>query len=324
MPIMKKYTRMTFLSIIFFSLTIVPQVATKAHIQTERVQTKQKKESIWAYNLFSRVKREKRRSKLEFEMVFPRPDKTVSTEKIILKTRDGLKRHGTLTLRKNARGNVVLCHPAAYDQEFMIPFEKNVFMDYNCLRFDFRRHGAERKNHSSTLGKREIWEVEAAVETFKNHEKTKDLPIYGFGVSMGASTLIEAESKKHQFNALILQAAFESLKEQIKRSFYFFGEVPLMKHMIFCEPTRLYAKIKYKVRLCEVSPIESIKKIDIPIFLIHAQNDPIVSIEAFEQLKKAGKNCVAKTWEPAIGRHTELFKTLPLLFSQKCNLFLNE
>ena len=147
-----------------------------------------------------------------------------TNQNIVLKTKDGLKRDGVLTIRKFARGNVVLCHPAAYDKDFMIPFQEKVFAQYNCLRFDFRRHGKQKKRQYSTLGKKEVYEVQAAANFFKNDIRTKDLPLYGFGISLGAVSLIESESQQHQFNALIVQAPFDSLKNKLNVRFPFLNE----------------------------------------------------------------------------------------------------
>jgi len=245
-------------------------------------------------------------------------------ENITIKTKDGLVRDAVLTTRKNAHGNIVMCHPAAYDKDFMIPYTERVFSYYNCIRFDLRRHGNYGKKECTTLGRREVHEVNAAADFIKNHPETKGLPTYGFGISLGATILIEAESQKHQFDGLILQAAFESLREQIKRTFPFFKNVPLVHNLIFREPIRFIVQQRYKIRLCKVNCVESMRKVNTPIFLMHSQNDPVVSFVAYEKLKSAGNHCIKKTWAPKVGRHTELFKTLPDLYTKKCNSFLQK
>ena len=242
-------------------------------------------------------------------------------KKVILQTKDGLERVGILTFRKNARGNIIMCHPAAYDKSFMIPYEEKVFSFYNCLRFDFRRHGENSAGQCSTIGKREVFEVEAALEILKQHPETKNLPTYGFGVSMGAATLIEAEQKLHAFDGLILQAPFASLRDQIRRSLPLF-DGPIVHNFIFREPVRLYAKLKYNIRLCKVYPERSIKNVTCPIFLMHAKNDDVVPFEHFCRIKKSGNSIIA-TWTPKAGQHTALFKTFPDLYTKKCNAFLN-
>lgn len=136
---------------------------------------------------------------------------------VILNTRDGLQRKGILSICPNAKGNVVLCHPATYDKSFMEFFDQHIFKDYNCIRFDFRWHGENKKKQYCTLGKYEIYEVESAVNILNNHPNTQSLPIYGFGISLGAAVLIETESRFNLFDGLILQSSFESLRMQVRR-----------------------------------------------------------------------------------------------------------
>lgn len=241
---------------------------------------------------------------------------------VILKTRDGLERKGVLSLNPNAKGNIVLCHAASYTKESMEDFDEKVFTDYNCLRFDFRRHGENNKKQYATLGKYEVYEVEAAVKIFKENEKTKNLPVYGFGISLGAAVLIESESKFHLFDGLILQSSFESLRKQIKRTYKFYS-LPLMHNLIFREPTKFLAKKRYRLKLYKVNPVHSIKNISVPIFLMHAKNDSYIAFEAFEALYRASKT-VTKTWTPEGGFHTKIYKTYPNEYAKHCNDFLND
>lgn len=244
---------------------------------------------------------------------------TVS-EKITLITADGLSRHGVLTLRTPAKGNVVLCHPAAYDKDSMIPYEEKVFSQYNCIRFDFRRHGEDTDGQMTTLGKMEINEVLAAINIFKSRPDTCTLPLYGFGISMGAAVLLELESQQPQFDALIIQSTFESMKKQVKRLFPLF-RLPLMQALIFTSPIKFYAEKRYRIALNRVEPLEAIKKIDAPIFLIHAYDDPIIGFDAYEKLHTAGKSII-KTWTPPRGLHTAILRTFPELYIQHCSDFL--
>lgn len=242
---------------------------------------------------------------------------------VILKTKDNIERNGVLSLTESPKGNIIICHPASYDKEFMKVFNDHVFKNYNCLRFDFRRHGENNKKQYSTLGKDEVYDVEAAIDIIKSHPKTKDLPTYGFGISLGAAVLIETESKINFFEALILQSSFESLRKQIKRVYRFY-DLPLMHNFIFREPTRFIARVKYRLKLYKVNPAISIKNIKKPIFLIHSRNDNYITFKAFEALYEAGKNYIAKIWTPEGGFHTKVFNTYPLEYSKHCNDFLDE
>ena len=245
-----------------------------------------------------------------------------SIENITLTTADGLSRNGVLTLRENAKGNVIMSHPAAYNKDFFIPFEDAIFYEYNTLRFDFRRHGENSEKQFSTLGQHETQEIQAAIQAFADHPKTAGLPLFGFGISMGAATLIEAERKHKAFDALILQAPYECLKRQVRRLIPLF-RIPLMKYFIFSPISQYFAKSRYRLKLRKIRPMKSVQEIDTPIFLIHAQDDPTVDFKAFKRLTEVGKSIV-KTWAPETGKHTALFKTRPDEYAQKCLDFLKE
>ncbi len=243
-------------------------------------------------------------------------------ERVILEAKDGCKRNAILTIRPHARGNLVLCHPATFDKEFMKVFVDKVFKDYNCIRFDFRRHGEDAALHYSTCGKKEIYEVEAAVRVLKQHEKTQNLPIYGFGISLGAAVLIQAESKMKLFEGLILQSTFERLSLQIRRTIPLFN-FPPFRFFLFREPTRFYLQKMYGVRLNRINPIKSIKKIAIPIFLMHAQDDSYIPFDAFRALYESGEGNIVRTWTPTTGGHTTLYALRPEEFEQECLAFLD-
>ncbi len=239
---------------------------------------------------------------------------------ILIRTKDGLVRKGILTLCPQAKGTVILCHPASHNKTFMLPYEEKLFKNFNCLRFDFRRHGEKIGGQFSTMGKKEYQEVNAAVDFLRTYESTKDLPLFGFGISMGAAVLIEAESKRHMFDGLILQSSFESLRRQVKR-LYSFYRIPFMHNFIFREPTRTIAKTKYRLKLYKVRPVDSIRMIDTPIFLIHAQNDGYIPFEAFTALSSAGKS-IKKVWTPESGEHTNILGTYPDLYLRNCTEFI--
>ncbi len=249
--------------------------------------------------------------------------KNIQERKVLLKTSDGLVRKGVLTLVPKPKGNVILCHPATMDKNFMIPYQEKVFSQYNCLRFDFRKHGEDIENQYTTIGKYETRDVDAAVKLLREYNRTSHLPTYGFGISLGAVVLIEAESKNPSLDGLIVQAPFEKLRNQIKRIFPFYQR-PFMHNFIHRQPSRIYAKFKYNVKLRKVKPYLSIRKIKTPIFLIQSQNDWLIPMKSFNCLVKNGKQCIKKTWNPEKGQHSAILQTYPKKFIQLCNEFLEE
>jgi predicted alpha/beta-fold hydrolase len=278
-----------------------------------KIEKSSKRGRLWASNTFKYKTKSQRKSQYF---------KQIKERKVILKTSDGLERYGILTLVPNAKGNVVICHPAAKNKEYMIPYQEKLFAQYNCLRFDFRRHGENHENQYSTLGRDEVHEVTTAVKLFREHKKTRLLPTYGFGISMGAVTLILAESQKHMLDGIIVQSPFEKLRNQITRMYGFF-RLPLMHNFIYRMPAKFISKKMYRLKMRKIRPYIAIRTIKTPIFFIHAQNDRFVPFESYKTfIKNDWNGCIKKTWTPEDGRHTAIIKIMPKLYAKKCSEFL--
>ena len=263
---------------------------------------------------------EKRSDKKKIPLATKQP--RLKEKKITLTTRDGVKRRGILSISPNARGNVVLCHPASRNKEFMQKYAMNLFPNFNHIRFDFRKHGEEVENQCTSIGRKERFEVEAAVREFKRRKRLRGLPLYGFGISMGAAALIEAESRKKMFDALILQSCFETLRQQIKRMYPFF-RMPLMEHFIYAPPVTYLVRKWYNYDIGRLKPLKSIKKITTPLFFIHAQDDAFIPVEAYYKLRSAARNIVHE-WIPKTGRHSEILEIHPEEYPHQCSLFFKK
>jgi hypothetical protein len=236
-------------------------------------------------------------------------------KKIKLITKDGIRFTGILMLVPNPKGNIVLCHPASRDKEYMEPYAKKLFPEYNTIRFDFRFHGEhKKKNHVITIGKKEAYEIEAAAHFFKKHRCTQKLPLFGFGISMGAAALLTAEFRTRMFDGIILQSCFENLRSQVKRMFPWI-------HPLLTFPLTVYVARKLcHIDIRTLKPSKMITSINTPVFLIHAHNDHFIPFSAFQVLKNSGKSII-KTWTPLNGRHTQIFEMNPEEYRDHCRDF---
>ncbi len=251
---------------------------------------------------------------------------------VSITTEDGYVLKGVFTRREKAKGTVLLCHPATYNKEYMTDYEQHLFHSYNCFRFDFRRHGelahqssvSTGKKACCTLGKKEVLDIQAAISYIKSLPEAEHLPLYGFGISMGGVALIQDQALHQQFDALILQAPFDTLNNQVKRHRSIFT-LPPFHFFLFKEPGRWIVQKKYGIHLSHVSPLESIAKIEKPIFIIHSEDDRLIPVRVCSRLKKAAKKCTFfKSWTPRRGGHTGTFRLFPEKYKRKCLAFLEK
>lgn len=136
------------------------------------------------------------------------------------KNLDTFQRKGLLALRPHAIGTIVICH--GYTQSKVESFFfKSIFSHFNVLAFDFRAHGElVDKDQYSTIGQDEMYDVLGAVNYIKSNPEIANLPIVGFGFSMGAVALLRAQSENNDlFDALILDSPFDSSDECMSKNF---------------------------------------------------------------------------------------------------------
>ena len=168
----------------------------------------------------------------------------------------------------------------------ILPF---YYAGYNVLAIDLRNHGKSQRSKPVTFGYYESDDLLAAVEWIKNkasEEQTlnpEKLAIWA--ESMGAASAIFATAKDQMGNikALICEspyAEFENpLQNRLKR--FFVG---------FLLPwVRFWFDLFSPVKLQEISLIDEIKKIRVPMLLIHGRKDQNVPYSNFERLQKAAE-----------------------------------
>jgi pimeloyl-ACP methyl ester carboxylesterase len=255
-----------------------------------------------------------------------------------------ITRTGLLTLRSNALGTVLLCHGYGCNK-YDIGFFRTLFPNYNTLVFDFRAHGENRDGQSCTFGKDEAYDVIAAAEFIKNHPRLKNKKLFGYGFSMGASSLIEAQSQKNLFDALILDCPYDSSDtlvekglERLKVNFLGYEvDMPgkdLLREYAFHPYGQEVAKIIFKYvagldstkinsRLEHVSPGESIKKISVPCFFIQCKNDDKIPLSSIQTIYN-GAQGFKRLWLTDGRGHCDSFFFNPERYINKANQFLAE
>jgi len=246
--------------------------------------------------------------------------------KISIESRESLEsdkkilRYGTIIKRKDAKANILIAHGFGSNSKDS-NFINMIFEKYNTLIFDFRAHGNNNEDQCCTFGRNEIYDIIAAVNYIKNDIEIKDIPIIGYGFSMGAVSLILAQAQDNSlFKGLILDCPFESSDKLIQRSIKNINSIfinnkllNLYENFIIKIFYNYYGQKFIKLFLKNISnidishinnylspiyPKEAIKFVEVPCFFITSANDekaPFESVmEIYENLNNFKRFWITK------------------------------
>ncbi len=257
-------------------------------------------------------------------------------------------RNGVLVTRPKARATILVMHGYKTNKVDM-GILRLLFSPYNILLFDFRAHGDDTEGQLSTLGYDEVYDVFAAIDFLRSHQLTKHLPIIGYGFSMGAVTAIEAQARdKTLFSALVLDCPFDSTEGLIERgldkvlgkiNIPFLGEyeIPgrtfLKKHATnkYVQPVllfllRLFAGMdasRVPTMPKRVHPIESVKKIAVPVQFVYCYADEHVPVDVMINMYK-NVQCYKRLWLTKGKRHFGSLFNNPELYQQMVANFIEK
>ncbi len=257
-----------------------------------------------------------------------------------------IARTALLTRYKNAEATILICHGFMCDK-FDAGVLRSVFPrgKFNFMTFDFRAHGDCPEGQSCTLGRDEKYDVVAAARFLREHVALAKKPLFVYGFSMGAVAAIEAQAKDGSlFDAMILDCPFESTENVLKRSldnikFSLFGyefSLPgrsLLQRYAFHPYIQSMVKIvlktvaqwdpkKIDVTAYPIHPVDSVKKISVPVFYILCKHDEKVSIDAIKSLYQSTASCYKQLWISNGRRHFDSYFYNPEIYTDRVRQFV--
>jgi len=255
-------------------------------------------------------------------------------------------RKGVLITRPQAVGTVVVCHGFTQSKH-EAAFFRTFFPHFNVVAFDFRAHGDLVDGQYSTIGNDEIYDVKGAVDFVKSLPEFQDKPIVGFGFSMGAVTLIQAQAEfPDLFNAMIMDSPFDSSSDCMAAciekmlTVKLFGQkyrIPgkkVMMKCLYCERLQPlmrqvfryatgFKNVAAKTKFVPVLPIENAPKITVPCYFITCENDQKVPIACVRRLYNAVSAPYKRLWITKGIRHCGSCLDSPELYAYRVNKFIN-
>lgn len=217
-----------------------------------------------------------------------------------------IERRGILIKHPGAKATVIIAHGFMCDK-LDVGFLRPLFDQCNTLTFDFRAHGELSEGQCCSFGKDEIYDVQAAVSFARSHPELNQTPLIGYGFSMGAASLIEAQGKDDNlFDALILDAPFDSTEQTLARvidnlkitlwgkNIYLPGR-GLLQRFVFHPKVQTFIKMILKaigklenrpIQTCIVPiyPTASAQSISKPCLFIACREDEKIPLEAVKHV----------------------------------------
>lgn len=212
-------------------------------------------------------------------------------ENVTIQSKEGYDLYGWWIPHPTPRATVVFAHGYGKNREQSdLPLKELIpefhEQGYQFLTFDFRASGISEGNRV-TVGAKEQADLEAAIEYAKGRSEG---PIVLYGISMGAATALSTADDV-QVAAVIADSPFSDLRTYLETNLPIWSDLPNFPFTpVIMTVTPWFTGLDADV----VAPIEDIKEIDAPIFLIHSEGDDAIPVSESEQL--AGQQERVELW----------------------------
>ncbi len=203
-------------------------------------------------------------------MDVPRPENRVvprrNYEEVVLKNENG-KLHGWWMEPDSAIGTVALFHGYGGTKSGLL-YNAEYFLaeGYNVLLLDQSGSG-DSDGSTCEIGVKEALDVKSGFDYVKDKSQG---PVFLFGASMGAASVMRAVAKEDvEPDAIILECPFGSLLSAARSRFENMG-VP---SAVFAELLVFWGGVQNGFNAFKHSPTSYAKEIDIPVLLIWGEHD---------------------------------------------------
>lgn len=241
-------------------------------------------------------------------------DHGLSFEEITFPARDGVSLRGWFIPAQQANGTVIFCHGHAGsmdpDVQYAPWFHQAAF---NVLMFDFRGHGRSGGQRVS-FGVFEQADLMGALDYLaqRNIERAGVL-----GFSMGGVVAILTAARDERIAAVVSDGGFARLAEAMVGWAHHLAGLPRLLARPLAQLVRVAAGWRLGANLEEADPVRWIGHIaPRPVFLIHGDRDPYVSVEGIEALYAAAGE-PKELWRVSEAAHRKVDRHRPEEYRQR-------
>ena len=241
-------------------------------------------------------------------------------EDIHFESHDGLRLAGWFIPGTNG-ATVILAHGRGGERSGMLPNANYLHKDgFSVLMFDFRYRG-ESEGEESTLGAKEPWDIEAAVDYLKTRSDIDPERIGVQGCSLGAVSAILAAAETPEIKGVVAEIPFKNLTSAIAHAFKHAKEGVGLPSFPFAPVSKFFCELRLGVDLNEVSPVNVIGQISPrPVFLIDDLEDDVFPRDSVEALYEAARE-PKELWQIPGAPHGQGWETAPEEYERRVLAF---
>ncbi|WP_113927746.1 alpha/beta hydrolase [Bacillus sp. P14.5] len=240
-------------------------------------------------------------------------------EEVEVESHDGLTLSAVLLKSQESNGKtVILAHGYKGSNEQMPGITKFYHeQGYDVLKPDARGHG---KSEGGYIGYG--WDdrkdytrwVNLLIEDFGAEE------VYLHGFSMGAATVLmtSGEDLPAEVKGIIADSGYTSVEEELAHQLKYLYNLPAFPLM---EITSAVTKIRAGYTFSEASAVEQVKKNDLPLFIIHGDQDELVPTEMADVLYEQASG-EKELWVVPGAGHTEAYTVAEEEYQKRLKAFL--
>jgi hypothetical protein len=232
-------------------------------------------------------------------------DLGLPNENVALQTRDGLTLRGWLIkAATRAKGTIVILHGVSESKIAGLPMAKQFHArGYNVFLYDSRRHG-ESGGDYCTLGYHEKRDAMIVIDYLRERKDLHVGKIGLFGWSMGAVVAILVASIDSRIAAVVAESGFATLrtvfddyqKRIIKLPWHYLRNIVIKRSEYLATFTAN-----------DVAPVEAVRNIRVPIFLLHGTEDNLIKHDYSQQVFAAA-NEPKELWLIEGARHHDMME----------------
>jgi hypothetical protein len=230
-------------------------------------------------------------------------DIQVPFEELILRTAEGFGLHCWLiSAGIGSRGTIIYLHGVSECKIVGLPLAKRLFeRGYNVFLYDSRRHGDSEGTYC-TYGFYEKHDVATVMSYLQSRNDLRVGKVGLFGSSMGAAVAVQVAAMDRRVAAVVAESGFATLrtifddyqKRMIKLPWHY------LRNLVIKRSERM-AHFKAST----VSPLEAVRQIHVPLFILHGTKDRLIKCSYSEQLYEAA-NEPKQLWLVQGAEHSDM------------------